>query len=317
MVDEYAREALLFLNIANRDRATMTTPTREEIERLATRVRIEAEYAESAKGGWRDEAASRLRKASDMLLALADERDAEPTKKGLSEACKKLTERVSSLEVLRDALRMQLDTRPTAADVAAANYKAKELERENDALRKERDELEKRANDYWGELECLAYGKTVPAQRLEAAEKERDEARKERRKCEQLLAIMHAERDAAIEEAEGVRKAISERAAALAQVAALTAERDANRNAYEKVKQSQHVAEDRSQKAEDRVTALEDAVEAGLRLKGGWREAIVELEDHCSEPVRLKNMLAAADQLDDWAAQARAALAAPEGEKGE
>lgn len=45
-----------------------------------------------------------------------------------------------------------------------------------------------------------------------------------------------------------------------------------------------------------------------LRLKGGWREAIVELEDHCSEPVRLKNMIAAADQLDDWAARAQAAL---------
>lgn len=51
------------------------------------------------------------------------------------------------------------------------------------------------------------------------------------------------------------------------------------------------------------------ALQEGLHLKGGWREAIVELEDHCSEPVRLKNMLAAADQLDAWAAKARAALA--------
>lgn len=55
--------------------------------------------------------------------------------------------------------------------------------------------------------------------------------------------------------------------------------------------------------------ALREALEKGLALKGGWREAIVELEDHCSEPVRLRNMLAAADQLDDWAKEARAALA--------
>lgn len=34
-------------------------------------------------------------------------------------------------------------------------------------------------------------------------------------------------------------------------------------------------------------------------LLGGWREAIVELEDWCSEPVRLKNMIAAVDQIDD------------------
>lgn len=53
----------------------------------------------------------------------------------------------------------------------------------------------------------------------------------------------------------------------------------------------------------------------GLFLKGGWREAIVELEDWCSEPVRLKNMLAAADQLDRWAQDARAAIIKTEGEK--
>jgi hypothetical protein len=51
---------------------------------------------------------------------------------------------------------------------------------------------------------------------------------------------------------------------------------------------------------------LEAIVDEALQLKGGWREAIVELEDFCSEPVRLKNMLAAADQLDRWAARARA-----------
>jgi len=50
------------------------------------------------------------------------------------------------------------------------------------------------------------------------------------------------------------------------------------------------------------------AVERALQLSGGWREAIVELEDFCSEPVRLKNMLAAADQIDEWVKQARAVL---------
>lgn len=57
------------------------------------------------------------------------------------------------------------------------------------------------------------------------------------------------------------------------------------------------------------LPALVKVVKLGLALKGGWREAIVELEDHCSEPVRLRNMIAAADQLDDWATQARAVLA--------
>ncbi len=56
--------------------------------------------------------------------------------------------------------------------------------------------------------------------------------------------------------------------------------------------------------------ALRDVVKRGLSLKGGWREAIVELEDWCHERVRLKNMLAAADQLDDWADTARQAIAA-------
>jgi hypothetical protein len=59
----------------------------------------------------------------------------------------------------------------------------------------------------------------------------------------------------------------------------------------------------------DLLAALKD----GLSLKGGWREAIVELEDHCSERVRLRNMVAAADQLDRWADTARAAIARAEG----
>lgn len=45
-----------------------------------------------------------------------------------------------------------------------------------------------------------------------------------------------------------------------------------------------------------------------LELKGGWREAITELEDFCSEPVRLKNMMAAADQIDDWSKRAKKLL---------
>ena len=57
-----------------------------------------------------------------------------------------------------------------------------------------------------------------------------------------------------------------------------------------------------------RSRRMEEVLRNGLQLKGGWREAIVELEDHCSEPVRLKNMVAAADQLDEWATQARAAI---------
>lgn len=68
-----------------------------------------------------------------------------------------------------------------------------------------------------------------------------------------------------------------------------------------------------SEAATARLTAaLEQAKEGlvtALKLKGGWREAIVELEDHCSEPVRLNNMLVAADQLDDWATCARATVA--------
>jgi hypothetical protein len=53
---------------------------------------------------------------------------------------------------------------------------------------------------------------------------------------------------------------------------------------------------------------LKAVLERAVQLSGGWREAIVELEDFCSEPVRLKNMIAAADQLDEWAANAKAAL---------
>jgi hypothetical protein len=46
-----------------------------------------------------------------------------------------------------------------------------------------------------------------------------------------------------------------------------------------------------------------------VQLAPGWREAIVELEDFCSERVRLRNMMAAADQIDEWLPQAKAALA--------
>ena len=60
--------------------------------------------------------------------------------------------------------------------------------------------------------------------------------------------------------------------------------------------------------AEGLLREAEGLMHEALQRKGGWREAIVELEDHCSEPVRLKNMLAAADQLDDFASKARALL---------
>ncbi len=48
------------------------------------------------------------------------------------------------------------------------------------------------------------------------------------------------------------------------------------------------------------VNELKEIILEGLQLSGGWREAIAELEDHCSEPVRLKNMMAALDGLDEW-----------------
>lgn len=53
---------------------------------------------------------------------------------------------------------------------------------------------------------------------------------------------------------------------------------------------------------------LRELIKSALALKGGWREAIVELEDHCADPVRLKNMLAAADQLDEWSKEAQKVL---------
>lgn len=55
----------------------------------------------------------------------------------------------------------------------------------------------------------------------------------------------------------------------------------------------------------DRMRAV---LESAVYLAGGWREAIVELEDWCHEPVRLKNMIAAADQIDEFVKQAREAL---------
>ena len=66
--------------------------------------------------------------------------------------------------------------------------------------------------------------------------------------------------------------------------------------------------------AEEECKELRGLLGEVLQLKGGWREAIVELEDWCHEPVRLKNMTAAADQLDAWAAKARDALAEQERE---
>jgi hypothetical protein len=61
--------------------------------------------------------------------------------------------------------------------------------------------------------------------------------------------------------------------------------------------------------APDLYEALKDVAQ----LIGGWREAIAELEDFCSEPVRLKNMIAALNQCDDMTISIRAALAKADG----
>ncbi len=58
----------------------------------------------------------------------------------------------------------------------------------------------------------------------------------------------------------------------------------------------------------EQARKLANVLKEALAEAPGWREAVVELEDHCSEPVRLKNMLAAADQIDRFKAAARAAL---------
>jgi hypothetical protein len=49
-------------------------------------------------------------------------------------------------------------------------------------------------------------------------------------------------------------------------------------------------------------------------LIGGWREAIALLEDFTAQPMPLKNMLAALDQLDDWTKMLRAAIDKTEGQ---
>jgi hypothetical protein len=67
-------------------------------------------------------------------------------------------------------------------------------------------------------------------------------------------------------------------------------------------------ANERADAALARTAALEEALREALSLAGGWREAITELEDFCSESVRLKNMTAAAEQLDNWVKRARALL---------
>ena len=53
---------------------------------------------------------------------------------------------------------------------------------------------------------------------------------------------------------------------------------------------------------------LREACEDGLQLSGGWREAIASMEVF-GDPVRLKNMTAALNQLDEWRKQVRRALA--------
>jgi hypothetical protein len=46
-------------------------------------------------------------------------------------------------------------------------------------------------------------------------------------------------------------------------------------------------------------SCIRDLLTEVFRLLPGWREAIAELEDFCGESVRLKNMIAALDQIDD------------------
>ena len=70
----------------------------------------------------------------------------------------------------------------------------------------------------------------------------------------------------------------------------------------------------RAEALEEVAPELYAALERGAKWKGAWREAIAELEDFCSEPVRLKNMVAALDALDEWHSEAIAALAKAKGE---
>jgi len=61
---------------------------------------------------------------------------------------------------------------------------------------------------------------------------------------------------------------------------------------------------------EAKLKPCADVLEDIYHLLPGWREAVAELEDFCSEPVRLKNMLAALNQMDDCKAAAKKALEA-------
>jgi hypothetical protein len=58
----------------------------------------------------------------------------------------------------------------------------------------------------------------------------------------------------------------------------------------------------------EKFEALRNSLEDIFHLMPAWREAIAELEDFCSEPVRLKNMVAALDQIDLLYPRARKAL---------
>lgn len=63
-------------------------------------------------------------------------------------------------------------------------------------------------------------------------------------------------------------------------------------------------------KQQEMLEQYKGLLELALALKGGWREAITMLEDYCSDPVRLKNMMAAADQLDNWSKSVGQSLSA-------
>ena len=66
--------------------------------------------------------------------------------------------------------------------------------------------------------------------------------------------------------------------------------------------------EDHERKMAADFKGLRDVLEDIFHLMPGWREAVTELEDFCSEPVRLKNMMAAADQIDNCKERAKEVL---------
>ncbi len=57
-----------------------------------------------------------------------------------------------------------------------------------------------------------------------------------------------------------------------------------------------------------RIGLIRQVLHLAFLWVGGWREMVAELENYCSEPVRLKAMTAVLDQMDEWKKTAQAAL---------